>query len=146
MSNKDKQPVKVTSCGAITWRLCEGRPQILLIKQFEHNDAWSIPKGHINEGESIEDCAMREVKEETGVDIVLEMRLSDTVVNIKGGTKTVVAFLARPEGTPVINLENTHCEVADARWFDVDALPELQFYQRELILNTAKRLSPFARS
>ncbi len=141
----DKQTVKVVSCGAIPWRERDGRVELLLIKQFKNNDAWSIAKGHIKDDECIEDCAIREVKEETGIDVLLEKRLPDAVVNIKGGTKTVVAFLARPAASHEPNIEDPDCEVADAKWFDVESLPELQFYQRDLIESAAKMVKDMNR-
>ena len=41
-----------------------GNNQLLFIKRWE---IWDIPKGHIEKGESMEECAIREVEEETGI-------------------------------------------------------------------------------
>ncbi len=128
-----QQPVKVVSCGAVPWRVVDGQAQVLLIRQFEHKQAWSIAKGHLKDGESIEECAVREVREETGLNVKLGDRLPDAVVNIKGGTKTVVSFLAEPIGSQEPNIEDPDCEVVEAKWFNVNELPELQHYQRSLI-------------
>ncbi len=38
--------------------------ELLMINRFNH---WDIPKGHVEEGESLGDCAIREVMEETGI-------------------------------------------------------------------------------
>lgn len=129
----DKQQVKVVSCGAVPWRVKDGSVQILLIRQFEHKDAWSVAKGHLKEDEDVNQCAVREVKEETGLSVELGAQLPDAIVNIRGGTKTVITFLAKAVGSDEPNINDPDCEVVDAKWFNVDALPEIQFYQRSLI-------------
>ncbi len=43
------------------------KDEILMIHRFEH---WDFPKGHVEKGEVIEDCAIREVMEETGIEDV----------------------------------------------------------------------------
>lgn len=129
----DKQQVKVVSCGAVPWRVKDGSVQILLIRQFQHKDAWSVAKGHLQENEDVHQCAVREVREETGLNVELGVQLPDAIVNIKGGTKTVITFLAKASGSEEPNIDDPDCEVVDAKWFNVDALPEIQFYQRALV-------------
>lgn len=129
----DKHQVKVVSCGAVPWRERDGQVQVLLIKQFPNKEAWSIPKGHLRDGETVEECAVREVREETGVTVLLSSRLPNTTVNIKNGTKTVVSFLGTLIGEQEPRLDDPECEVVDARWFNIEALPEIQYYQRDLM-------------
>lgn len=50
--------------GGVLFRFRNSIPEILLIKRNGH---WDLPKGKREEGESIEQCAVREVAEETGV-------------------------------------------------------------------------------
>lgn len=121
------------SCGALAWRVEEGKINILLIKQFSHKDSWGIPKGHIDDGESIEACAKREVREETGVNVSLGARLPDVRFKNKKEDKTVVTFLARVEGSHEPKHDDPDNEVADAAWHDVDNLPRLVVYQRPMI-------------
>lgn len=124
---------ETTSCGALAWRTHEQKLQVLLIKQFAHRDRWGVPKGHLNEGESLEQCAAREVREETGLDVMLGRRLADVVASTREERKTVVTWFAQAQGTDVPNISDPDSEVADARWFDIDALPELVTYQRSLL-------------
>lgn len=133
MKKKDKERKKVTSCGAVTWRAINGNIEILLIKQFAHKDRWGIPKGHVNGKESLEECALREVKEEAGVDVKLGARLPDCRVQNDSEDKTVVAWLAEPVGSHDPNHNDPDSEVADARWFGVHELPEIMVYQRGMV-------------
>jgi 8-oxo-dGTP pyrophosphatase MutT (NUDIX family) len=55
-----------TSAGGVVFRLHEGRALYLLIRDSYQN--WGFPKGHLEAGERAEDAAMREVREETGID------------------------------------------------------------------------------
>lgn len=139
LKNKnDKELQRVISCGAAVIKKIDNAFHILLIKQLANKDSWGIPKGHINENESYTDCAIREVFEETGIKIVLCKRLPDCNTtynnNSKNKIKTVITFLAHPlNDSDCIKLDNPNNEVADAQWFNVDFLPNIQSYQSEPI-------------
>lgn len=133
MKTKNKGRKKTTSCGGVVWRVHENSVQLLLIKQFAHKDRWGIPKGHINEGETVEDCAIREIREEAGVQVQLGARLQDTFIRNDVEDKTVIAWLAVPIGDHEPNHNDPDSEVADARWFDLGSLPEIMVYQRPLV-------------
>jgi bis(5'-nucleosidyl)-tetraphosphatase len=91
----------VRSCGFLIIR---GNPvrEFLLMR---HHDRWDIPKGHVDEGESDMQCALRELDEETGIkaqdiEVVPGFRFTlQYLVYDKhvGGqaTKTLIVFLAR---------------------------------------------------
>lgn len=132
---------KVTSCGAVTWRLREGKVEVLLIKQFAHKERWGIPKGHVDKGETEEICAIREVREETGVNITLGNRLPDAYITNDTEEKTVVSWLAQAVGNDEPAHDDPDSEVADARWFDVAELPEIMVYQRSLLSHAVATLS-----
>lgn len=140
MSKKNKERRKTTSCGAVVWRLREGKLELLLIKQFEHKDSWGIPKGHMDAGETLEECARREVKEETGVAVALGERLPDCGTHFKNEDKTVVSYLATPVGNHEPAHDDPDSEVADARWIPVDQLPKIHIYQQPLIAVAIGRL------
>ncbi len=55
-----------TSAGGVVYR--HGEPHFLLIRDPYGN--WGLPKGHVEEGESVRQAALREVAEETGLDDV----------------------------------------------------------------------------
>jgi len=139
---KDKKKLrKTTSCGAVVWRQRDNKLELLLIKQFEHKDSWGIPKGHIDEGETLEQCAVREVREETGVNVRLGKRLPDVMTHFKKEEKTVVSYLAEAVGNDEPRHDDPDSEVADAQWIPVDSLPKIHIYQQPLVAEAIAQLT-----
>ena len=66
-----------TSAGGIVYRLADGAPLFLLIRDSYQN--WGFPKGHVERGERAEDAALREVREETGLRSVEVRGAIDTI-------------------------------------------------------------------
>ena len=66
------------SCGAIVYRKYHGNTEILLIKHI-NSGHWSFPKGHVEEGETEEETAKREIMEETGIDVNLDTTFREIV-------------------------------------------------------------------
>ena len=71
--------------------------KILLLFRSKWND-WSFPKGHVEEGETIEDCLLREVNEETGLKVNIIKNLPDIIYEYPEGDGTVriKMFLTEP--------------------------------------------------
>jgi bis(5'-nucleosidyl)-tetraphosphatase len=53
---------QLKSCGVILFR----REPVLSFLLMKHRDRWDLPKGHVDEGETELECALREMEEETG--------------------------------------------------------------------------------
>ena len=66
-----------TSAGGVVFRFEEGTPLFLLIRDSYAN--WGFPKGHVERGESAEDAALREVREEAGLHELSSCGLIDTI-------------------------------------------------------------------
>lgn len=82
------------SCGAIVYRKFHGNIEILLIKHV-NSGHWSFPKGHIEIGETEYQTALREIKEETGIDVLIDTSFREIVSYSpkKDTNKVVVYFL-----------------------------------------------------
>jgi 8-oxo-dGTP pyrophosphatase MutT (NUDIX family) len=101
--------------------------EVVVVHRPSHDD-WSLPKGKREAGETNEQCALREVLEETGYECELSVVLgtSDYVDN-RGRDKQVVFFIMRPlagEFTP-------NDEVDELRWLPLDEARSLLTYDRE---------------
>ena len=107
--------------GAFALILREG--QILMIKRGikPHRGYWCPPGGVRDEGESLEEVAVREVKEETGLDVEVMETLGQVVGPITGNLLTV--FLCTPTGG---RLRSSPPETTEARWFPYDEISRLQ--------------------
>jgi len=86
--------------------LSENNPdKVLLINRKKQGD-WSFPKGHVEKGESYEECAIREVKEETGLNVTLS-EVFGTVRYKSNSGKDIIAkyFIAYTVGSETFNPE-----------------------------------------
>lgn len=86
---------------------------------------WSSIGGHLEYGESIEACAIRELAEETGLK-ALSLRLGSWTENMLDNRHyiTIFAIVDEFEGTPEL-LEPEKCE--GWHWFPIDSLPSPMF-------------------
>ena len=105
---------KEKSCGAIILK----DNKVLIIKQT--SGYWSFPKGHIENNETEEDTALREVKEETNLDIKLDNNFREVITYCPNKTNTlkdVVIFLGYPTSEDIVLQEE---EVLEYKWESLD--------------------------
>jgi 8-oxo-dGTP pyrophosphatase MutT (NUDIX family) len=93
---------------------------------------WTLSKGKIEEGETVEEGAARELKEEIGLDITIEAELGNNeyvASNPELGKvrKQVSYYLARSEYTELVLEQKGGLD--DAKWFKVAEILELNFYE-----------------
>lgn len=91
-------------------------------------ESWAPPGGHLEFGESFEACAIREVKEETGLTLTAPEFLAVTNDIFKEDNKhyvTIFMIAQCPEDQTVKNLEPEKTESWE--WFDTNKLPEQLF-------------------
>ena len=70
-----KVPTKLQfSAGGVAFRKQDGRIDVALIS-VGADDRWQLPKGLVDKGESTEDAALREVREEAGIDTEIVTRI-----------------------------------------------------------------------
>jgi 8-oxo-dGTP diphosphatase len=92
----------------------EAGPEILIVHRPAPDD-WSLPKGKAFEGESDEDCAVREVEEETGLRGQLLFELPSTSYRDAHGRPKVVRYWAMTAAGNEGAVPAT--EVDQLRWF-----------------------------
>lgn len=117
------------SCGAIVYRRFHGNVEILLIKHV-NSGHWSFPKGHVEGDETELETARREIKEETGLDVILDQTFRETVsYSPKRDTqKIVVYFLALARNYDFVRQEE---EIAEIRWVDIARAPGMLTYEND---------------
>ena len=94
MPDRDR-PAKIRAAGALLWRPGSQGPEVALVHRPRYDD-WSFPKGKSLPGEHVMVTAVREVAEETGVEIILGRRLSTARYLSDGRPKQVEYWAARP--------------------------------------------------
>jgi len=101
------------SCGAVVYK--EGQGQIVFLVERMAAGHTSIPKGHVEDGETEEQTAIREIKEETNLDVTLDTGFRHTISYdpYPGIHKDVVFFIARAVSDALINQA---CEVSALEW------------------------------
>ena len=118
---------------------------ILLIKRKNPPYGWALPGGFVDEGETVEQAAVREAKEETDLDVELEELLyvySDPQRDPRQHTLSVV-FTAQADGEP-----KAADDATDLGYFSLDALPALVFDHARItndfkvFLSSGKRPQP----
>ena len=85
---------KEKSCGAVIYKVENGKIFYYLIKQ--NRGHISFPKGHVEENESEEDTAIREIKEETNIDVIIDNKFREvsTYSPKENVMKDVIFFVA----------------------------------------------------
>lgn len=64
------------SCGGVVYRLREGQPEFVVLyrsaRRREGRETWHLPKGTLHSHETLEQCALREIREESGLEVEVE--------------------------------------------------------------------------
>lgn len=118
------------SCGGIIFYKTRQNTKILLVKN-NNGRYWSFPKGHIEDGETEEETAVREIKEETGLDVTLINGFREISEYCPFGKirKRVVFFLARAF-TDNVRIQEE--EIDSYIWVDLQQARKLCTYDNDL--------------
>ena len=118
----------------------EKEPKVLLIQRGNEpfKGQWAFPGGFMNMDETTEQCAVRELEEETGLKVnkINQIGAYSKVDRDPRGRTVTVAYLAiidKPEAVKGLD------DAAKAQWFPLSALPKLAFDHEE-IMKDAKKL------
>jgi 8-oxo-dGTP pyrophosphatase MutT (NUDIX family) len=141
-----KVPTKLQfSAGGVAFRKQDGQVEVALISVGGDN-RWQLPKGLVDKGESTEDAAIREVREEAGIDTEIVTRIDKVEYWYfwkENGQriryhKFVYFYLLRYKAGDVRDHDH---EVNEARWLDIDdAIEMLAFDDEKKIMEKAKEL------
>lgn len=111
---------RATSAGGVIHRTVDGRVEFVLVHRRSPR-LWALPKGTPDAGETIEETALRETREETGLEVAIDERLrSIRYFFVRGSTrfhKTVHFFLMHAVGG---STEQHDAEFDEARWVPVE--------------------------
>lgn len=132
---------RVWSAGGVVWRRAGGRVEIVLVSRPAEG-LWALPKGKPLGGESVEQTALREVAEETGLEVAIDegAAAGGRIGTIRyvygdgGGAepervhKEVHHFLMRARGGDVSRHDAEHDLVA---WYDIHEAAERMTYANE---------------
>jgi 8-oxo-dGTP diphosphatase len=134
---KYPRPAVTADCIVITK---EAEPKVLLIERGEEpfKGCWAFPGGFMNMDETTEQCAIRELEEETNLKVseVHQIGAYSKVDRDPRGRTVTVAYLAIIDTPMTIKGQD---DAAKAQWFPLTALPELAFDHDEIVRDATKK-------
>jgi 8-oxo-dGTP diphosphatase len=123
---------QVRAAGGVLWRPSGDEGIEIAVVHRPRYDDWSLPKGKLDEGESFEEAALREVQEETGMRCALGRELGETHYEDRKGRPKVVRYWAMSDCDGEFQPND---EVDELRWLPIaEAKDALTYdFDRELI-------------
>lgn len=120
------------SCGALVYCNEDNQMRLLLIKH-KQGGHWSFPKGHVEKDETEQETAIREVWEETGVNIQIldDFRQQVNYSPRPGVSKDVVYFLGYASDSNTVRQES---EISELQWVNLDAAFAFLTYDNDKML------------
>jgi len=133
---KYPRPAVTADCVVITK---EEQPKVLLIQRGAdpYKGCWAFPGGFMNMDETTEECAIRELEEETGLRVsdVHQIGAYSKVDRDPRGRTITVAYLAIIDEPVQVTGQD---DAANAEWLPLSALPELAFDHAEIMRDASK--------
>ena len=134
---KYPRPAVTADCVVITR---EAEPKVLLIQRGAdpYKGCWAFPGGFMNMDETTEQCAIRELEEETGMKVseLHQIGAYSKVDRDPRGRTITVAYLAVIDAPMAVTGQD---DAARAQWFSLDALPQLAFDHEEIMKDAIKK-------
>jgi 8-oxo-dGTP diphosphatase len=125
------QPVRIVAAsGGLIWRQVTGGRELIVIHRRRHAD-WTLPKGKVQPGESWLQCAIREVREETGFNVEVESHAGWVCYDTDEITKVVRFWNMRPIGESQFQSSE---EVMSVHWMTPQEAVERLDHEGERLL------------
>lgn len=124
---------KIVAAGAVIYK--KDSDFLFAIIHRPHRSDWSFPKGKVDENETIEETAKREILEETGLEVELQKKLTSREYEVNGKEKIVHYWLAKN----LVEKEfEQNDEVDELLWLTkADASKRLSYEADRFLLNEA---------
>ncbi len=131
----------IYAAGAVCWRFIEGKLHVLVIHRTVYGDV-TIPKGKVDPGESLPRTAVREIAEETGLDVSLGVPLGVSRYPLPSGREKVVHYWAAEVSDRAVQRSTfkPNAEVAALEWVTIKRARSYLSYEPdvEILENFAK--------
>ena len=128
---KYPRPAVTTDCVVFTQ---EEEPKVLLIQRGNepYKGCWAFPGGFMNMEETAEECAVRELKEETGLTVnrIQQIGAYSKVDRDPRGRTVSIAYLAIVDAPTAVSGMD---DAAKAAWFPLASLPDLAFDHQDIM-------------
>ena len=132
------RPAVTADCVVITK---ETEPKVLLIQRGNEpfKGQWAFPGGFMNMDETTEQCAIRELEEETGLKVtdIQQIGAYSKVDRDPRGRTVTVAYLAIIDKAEVVQGLD---DAAKAQWFSLSSLPKLAFDHEDIMNDVIKKI------
>jgi len=135
-------PHPAVTTDIVIFTIRAGKLELLLVKRRNdpHRGRWALPGGFVDSGEDLEECALRELEEETGITGVYLEQLYTFGQPQRDPRERVisVAYYALVPSDVMSLRAASDAEAVD--WFGYDDLPQLAFDHREIVAMAHHRL------
>lgn len=113
----------------VTGVLIENEKILIVQQKVSQNRAWSLPGGRLERGESLAACLVREMKEETGLEVKIDRLLYVCDVAASGNTVLHITFLVTKTGGNITLPTNEFDAnpIHDVKFVPLDSLPGYGF-------------------
>ncbi len=132
------RPSVTTDCVVFGYEKSDLKILLVLRGGEPYKGCWALPGGFLNMDETAQECAIRELEEETGLRATF-MKQLHAFTAVDRDPRDRVITIAHYTLVPLQEVKGAD-DAADARWFALNELPELAFDHEEIIKMAVEEL------